>query len=141
MSHIRVPAAVFAIVTILFRIVRIRNVVADAGLDTAARIGWLALAGVMIGLAAVVLWGAVSRIHEQINASNRRIWVGSLYALAAITVIVWVEQVISIVSEWRSVGFVVVHLVLAVISIGLASWAVRDVRASEIGRASCRERV
>ncbi len=131
MSHIRVPAAVFAIVTILFRIVRIRNVVADAGLDTAARIGWLALAGVMIGLAAVVLWGAVSRIHEQINASNRRIWVGSLYALAAITVIVWVEQVISIVSEWRSVGFVVVHLVLAVISIGLASWAVRAVRASE----------
>ncbi len=123
MSKVRIATGVFALVTLLTRVIRIRNVLGDASLEGIARWGWLLLSGVMIGLAVVVIWGSASAISDSSNHKNYRIWANCGYALAAITVGVWVQQLISILSEWRSTGFVVVHVVLAAVSIGLASWA------------------
>jgi hypothetical protein len=39
---------------------------------------------------------------------------------ASVTVVVWVVRAVQITVAWRSVGFVVVHLVLAVVSVALA---------------------
>jgi drug/metabolite transporter (DMT)-like permease len=127
---------VFALITLLTRVVRIRNVLGDGALEGPARWGWLTLSGVMIGLAVAVLWGSASAISDSSNDKNYRIWALCGYALAAITVGVWIQQLISIISEWRSVGFVAVHVVLAVVSIGLASWAVLELYRSQSSRTS-----
>ena len=39
---------------------------------------------------------------------------------AAVTVVVWVVRATQITLDWRSVGFVVVHVVLAAVSVALA---------------------
>jgi hypothetical protein len=49
-------------------------------------------------------------------------------ALALWTIVVWVVRTPMILMHDRSAGFKVVHTVLAVISIGLAVWAERDVQ-------------
>lgn len=100
----------------------------DATLDTWSRLGWLTLAGAMLGLAVVVAWGSLSAISDGAWPKNRRIWARSVWVLAVITVIVWIWQTVVIVTEWRSVGFVAVHLVLAALSIAVAVWAVMDIR-------------
>jgi len=49
---------------------------------------------------------------------------------AAVTVVVWVVRAVQISLDWRSVGFVVVHLVLAAVSIALAVGTWRAARVS-----------
>lgn len=46
-------------------------------------------------------------------------------AFAGWTVAVWIVRAVDIVMDWRSIGFVVVHVALAAVSIALAAWAWR----------------
>lgn len=68
------------LVTLLTRVIRIRNVLGDASLEGIARWGWLLLSGVMIGLAVVVIWGSAS-VVPAIPATTRTIASGPTAAM------------------------------------------------------------
>ena len=104
----------FAAWTVLVWVGRIDNVLGDPDLSTGGRAARLALA-----LSFMVLGLAVAVLAVRGRPLDRRGRV--LVAVAAgWTVAVWVVRGGQIALGDHSVGFVVVHLVLAVVSIGLA---------------------
>ena len=108
-----IPVAAFAVWTLLVWGGRIRNAVADA--DGA---GPVVLAVTFVALAVAAL----------VTRGDRR----AVLALAAWTVAVWgVRGVdIALLSDHET-AFVVVHLVLAVVSVALAAAATRSARARQ----------
>ncbi len=117
----------FAVWSLLVWGSRIRNIVADDELSTSGQVGrtLLALSFVLGGAATVVLLA---------RARRRRFSRGETAVLAAFvvwTVGVWLVRGSQIAAGDHSVGFVVVHTVLAVVSIGLAVVAWRSARASD----------
>jgi EamA domain-containing membrane protein RarD len=102
---------------------RIRNVWADAALDTAGKVGRSALATSFVVLALPVLVWALRR-RGGIPAAMRYLVV----PLAAWTAGVWVVRSAGIWVHDHPVGFKVVHTVLAAISITLAALAVKRLR-------------
>ena len=113
----------FAAWTLFVWVGRVRNVWADASLDTAGKVGRSALALSFVVLALPVLVWAVRR-RAAIPAAMRYVVV----ALAAWTTGVWVVRSAGIWVHDHPVGFKVVHTVLAVISITLAALAVKRLR-------------
>ena len=90
---------------------RIRNLVGDDEASTFTKVWGTATSLVLLGLAAAVLVALVTR----------RVWLRpALLALGGVTVVVWLIRGADIVLDDHGVGFKVVHLVLAVISIALA---------------------
>ena len=108
-----IPVVAFAAWTLLVWGGRIRNAVADA-----EGAGSVVLAVTFVALAAAVL----------VTRGDRR----AVLALAAWTVAVWVVRGldIALLSDHDTV-FVVVHLVLAVVSVALAAAATRSARAPQ----------
>ena len=83
------------------------------------------------GAAAVVLAVTFVVLAAAVLATRGR-HAGVALALAAWTVAVWTVRILDIAAfSDRSAGFVVVHAVLAAVSIALAVWAGRDVTRSE----------
>lgn len=91
-----------------------------AGVDLAISLMLLSVS--LVFAAATVATVLVAwRRHEPLGARAALL----LRGFAVWTAAVWVWRAIDIVADWRSVGFVVVHLVLAVVSWVLAGWAWR----------------
>jgi hypothetical protein len=118
---VRRPLRPFALLvgwTLFVWATRVRNVLGDDDLTTGERLAGLALAASFLGLAALVLVGLFARPA----------WLGpAVRTLAAWTVAVWLVRGVGIALGGHSAGFVVVHLALGVVSIGLAVAAVRAV--------------
>lgn len=104
----RVPTIAFAGWTLFVWLGRIRNAVAgDEGL------GPVLLAASFVLLACAVL-----------GTRGRR---EAVVALAGWTLAVWAVRAVDIaLFSDHDAGFVVVHVVLAAVSVGLAAWAVRN---------------
>jgi hypothetical protein len=88
---------------------RVVNVWRDDSLSTAGQLGRSALAASFVGLAVAALF-------------RRRL----VRVLALWTVAVWAVTSIGIVRHHHTAAFVVVHLVLAAVSVALAAWAWRS---------------
>lgn len=118
-----VPAVVvwaFAAWTVFVWGTRIRNILSDDG-------GAPVLA-VAVGLTVLGLLVAV------FAATGRARW--AVPVAAAATVAVWLVRVPQLLLHDHSVGFVVVHVVLAGVSIALAAGAVRAVGARSAARSA-----
>lgn len=97
---------------------RIDNIVADEGLDGAAR-AWrlgLALSFVVPALLTALLWW---------RRPGGRAAVGSVTVLAVWTIVVWIVRGAGIALGDHAAAFVAVHLVLAAVSIALAVMVLR----------------
>jgi hypothetical protein len=115
-----VPAFALAGWTVFVWTTRIGNIWRDDAAGTGSKVASTALA-----LSFTVLAVAVA------VAAWRRAWAAlrpAVLGLAAWTTGVWVVRSVTIVAGDRSVGFKVVHGVLAVVSIALAAWAARSVQ-------------
>jgi hypothetical protein len=117
---------VLSVVTLLIWTTRIRNIWTDDSLDTAGQLGRtaLSLTFTALALAGAWLWWDARR------RGTTWPWGRSLVRVFALwTTGVWVVRGVQIATAEHSVGFVVVHTVLAVGSIALAWWADRAARA------------
>ena len=120
-AHLR-PALVLSVFTVLVWTTRIRNIWTDDSLTTSGQVGRTALS-VTFTVFAVVTLVAV------IRARSREPWAGLAWwvrAFAVWTTGVWVVRAIGIATADHEIGFVVVHTVLAVVSIVLAVLADRN---------------
>ncbi len=112
------PPAVLALVawTVLVWTTRIGNIWGDDGLDTGEKVGRTALALSFTALAALVAWAVLTRWEHRRPA---------VLALAGWTVGVWVVRAVGIAGGDHRAAFVVVHLVLAAVSLALSWLALR----------------
>jgi len=102
---------------------RVRNALVDPALERSDRVGPLLLAMSFVVPALVLLVGWVTALRR--SSPLARWAAGVLGALAVWTVGVWVLRIVDIAFAGdHSVGFVVVHGVLAAVSSGCAVWAV-----------------
>lgn len=100
---------------------RIGNIWNDAELDTSGKVGRTALALSFTVLAVVVVVALARR-------AVRPGWLRpAVLALAGWSTAVWVVRATSIVFADHDTAFKVVHVVLAVVSIGLSAFAARQV--------------
>ena len=114
---LRRAAAALSGWTFLVWTTRLRNIWTDDGLSAGDRWARSALALSFTALAALAVVGLV----------RRAAWRGrAVRALAGWTVVVWAVRAVQIAAADHAIGFVAVHLVLAVVSIGLAVLAVRE---------------
>lgn len=122
------PPFVIALVLWTFFVwtTRLRNIWTDDALATGEQWASTALAGSFTVLAVVALVALV----------RRAAWLrGAVGALGAWSVAVWAVRSVAIATAGHEVGFVVVHLVLAVVSVLLAGLAWREVDEARPGSA------
>ena len=108
---------------------RIRNALTDVELVGSEKIAPIVLAASFLVPAALL---AVAWVRSLRSRRSLERWAGVLLVVLAVwTTGLWVVRAVDIAAfgEW-SIGFVVVHTVLAVVSIGLATWAVLAQRSS-----------
>jgi hypothetical protein len=114
---------------------RIRNVLADEAVSGWGLAGTLALSISFLVLASALAVLLVRRWRHGAGSSSAQAVTRVLTALAAWTTAVWIVRALDIaLTSDRGVPFVVVHVGLAVVSIGLSAWAVaadRKVRTFE----------
>lgn len=124
-------AAVLAAWTLFVWSNRITNVLNDDGLEGWAMTWRLAVAVVFVVLAlASAFAAAASRFGSSGSASSLPTWgTGAVSALAMASILWWPPRTVSTLVADFSVAFKVVHVVLAVVSVGLGVWALRTVRA------------
>jgi hypothetical protein len=104
---------------------RVGNIWRDHALDAGQKLGRTGLALSFTALAAVTLVAYV----------QRRPWLTpAVLVLAVWTWAVWLERSVGIASGDHSAAFISVHIVLALISIGLSTLAVRVVGAVGVWR-------
>ncbi len=107
---------VLVVWTVLVWTTRIGNIWGDADLTGGERWGRTALALSFTVLAVAVAYAVVRQMRW------RRV---AVTALASWTVVVWLVRAIGIATGDHELAFVVVHLVLAVVSIALSVLALR----------------
>ncbi len=115
----------FAVWTLLTWATRIDNVWRDDSVSTGGKVGRTALAGSFVVFGLVTL---ASSWRDRHRRSHPRITYRLVLPFAAWTVAVWVVRSVGIVTNDHSTAFVVVHLVLATVSIGLAVLTVTRLR-------------
>jgi hypothetical protein len=123
MERVRRNVAVVVLVvwTLLVWSTRFGTIWSDDELTTAGKVGRTALALTFTLLALAV----AAALWRSVVAADLRRPVG---ALAGWTTIVWIVRAVQIVAGDHDTGFKVVHVVLAVVSIGLSVLAVRSLR-------------
>lgn len=109
---------VFVAWTLLVWATRIDNIWADAALSDAGKWARTALAASFVVAAVVVAAVAVRTWKHRPTRIDEVV----LDVAAAWTVAVWAVRAVQIALGDHSVGFIVVHVLLAVLSIGLAWW-------------------
>jgi hypothetical protein len=114
------PVLALVVWTFFVWTTRIGNIWGDDDLDTAGKVGRTALALSFTVLAAVVLLA----LWRGTGAQSRM----AVLALAGWTAAVWAVRDTSILIGDHDTAFKVVHTVLAVVSIGLAAWALTSPR-------------
>jgi hypothetical protein len=98
---------------------RVRNIVIDPDLDATARLLW------SVPAVFFAVGGATALLHRFVGgAVVRRV----VLVTAAGTVLYWPVRTVLLLGNGRSRGFVVVHLVLAVVSVGLGVGVLRRLR-------------
>ena len=108
---------------------RIRNIAEDTELAGFERV-WRT--GLAIGLVLTALVAGAALLAQFFGSGSsgrvdRPRWLqGAIGALGSITIITWVARGIGIATADHGAAFIAVHLVLAVVSIGLAVWAWRS---------------
>lgn len=120
------PSLILSVFSLLVWTTRIRNIWTDDSLTTSDQLSRTALS-VSFTVFAVVTIVAIVRARSG-EWSGLRWWVR---IFAAWTTVVWIPRAIGIATADHEVGFVVVHAVLAVVSIALALWADRRAWARE----------
>lgn len=142
----------FGLWTLFVWVGRLRNLNADpGGFAEASR--WSLIGSIVftvLGLALVLSviagWITAARSGDRIFAAGaKRVFV---VALAAVTAVVWLIRATDIARGDHTAAFIAVHVVLAVVSIGLAVLSLRTIRSkssdavqsvsTEPGRASVR---
>jgi len=91
---------------------RVRNIVGDPDLDTTGRLWW-SLPAVLFAAG-----GAVALLRRWLPGTAAG-WV--VRAAASCTVVYWPVRTVLLVGNGHAAGFVAVHVVLAVVSVGLAT--------------------
>ena len=122
--------ALFGFWSLLIWGTRIDNIWADAGLTTSAKWGRTALAAsfVLTGVAVLAMaWRTYRSDGPESDAVVRAVVGGA----AVWTIGVWVIRGTAIAIGDHDTAFIVVHVVLAVLSIALATWALFAVRSGE----------
>lgn len=115
------PAVVLAAFTVLVWTTRIRNIWTDESLSTTGQIGRIALALAFTAFAVATGWvWWQARRGRTIEGT-----VTLVRAFAVWTIGVWVIRGAQIALADHDTAFVVVHSLLALVSIGLAVWAGR----------------
>ncbi len=109
-----VPAAALVAWTCFLWLSRVRNVVPNEDLDGAGVVWRLAIVAVFVGLA---LWATFEA---------RRGRQGPLVMFAVWTIGFWVVRGVTIALGDYSAGFLFIHALLAVVSIGLAWWVLKS---------------
>jgi hypothetical protein len=109
--------------TLFVWIGRIRNALTDPELTGSDRVGPLVLSTVFVG-GAIVLGALLYRDHVAATPSSAGALRLATWVVGGYTTVVWAVRAgdIALAGD-HEVGFVVVHVVLAVVSIGLAAWA------------------
>ncbi len=95
---------------------RVRNVVGNDDLSSAAELWRIVVAAVFISLGGTALWAWRSRADHP----GRALWL--LRLLCTRTVRFWIGRGGGIILADHTLGFTVIHTVLMAISIGLAVW-------------------
>jgi hypothetical protein len=133
LRHPRIAVALVAWTLVVWG-TRLRNLWADDDLSGGELLGRVGLAAsfTLLALAALAaLWRERGSVPGPATAA-------ALTALAAWTVVVWVARMVGIAAAGHDVAFVVVHVVLGLVSIGLAALALRGLsvarRAGGAGR-------
>ena len=114
----RTAALAAAGITAFVWLTRVSNAVGDDDLDAAGTAGAIVLAVSFLTLAALVAFAALRR---------RELLFRTVLALTVWTVAVWAVRVVDIAGDDHSIGFVVVHVGLAVISAAACVVALREV--------------
>jgi hypothetical protein len=106
---------------------RIGNIWRDDTLDTAGKWGRSGLAGTFTVLAVASLIGLATKAS----------WLRPVVSAFAVwTAGVWIVRIVGIAVHGHEAAFVIVHTVLALISIGLAVQAVREQRSPVVAAVS-----
>jgi hypothetical protein len=101
---------------------RVGNIWRDHALDAGQKLGrtGLALSFTVLAVVALVAW------------VQRRSWLTpAVFVLAGWTTAVWIERSVGIALDHHSAAFVIVHVILAVISVALSVLAVQRLRSSD----------
>ena len=118
------PALALSVWTVLVWTTRIRNIWTDDSLSTSGQLWRTAIAVVFTAFAAVTI-GAWARARRAGGAAAPlAAWIR---AFALWTMAVWVIRGVQIGVADHGAAFKIVHTALAVVSIGLAWWADREV--------------
>ncbi len=111
----RLAVPVFLLWTLVVRVGRIRNIVADDDLSASAK-GW------RLGLSILFVVLVIAVFAARRARSGRA--TALLGALVALTVGWWTFQGLDILLDPdHDIGFKIVHTILMIVSIGLAMWA------------------
>jgi hypothetical protein len=97
-------------------LVRIKNALGDADMTGGGRAVALVTSVAFLAGAGAVVWA-----HHTVQPWARRAAAG----FAVATAVYWAIRMLTIVVRGHSAGFVIVHLALAAVFVGLASWVVR----------------
>ncbi|MDY7101225.1 MAG: hypothetical protein S0880_08560 [Actinomycetota bacterium] len=124
MRRVVSPVLVLVAWTLFVWVGRVRNILADDALEGWGRVGRLALATSFVVLGAATLVALLS------PSRRGRVLDALVIALASWTTLVWVVRGAGIVYADHDLGFKVVHVVLAVVSIAVSGWAVQSRRRS-----------
>lgn len=126
-SAVVATALVFGGWTLFVWVGRLRNLVAEpGGLLDVSRWSLVGSIAFTVGGAAVVA-AALARWRQGPLGRAGQLLAPAVLALGALTVVVWLIRAVDIALGDHSIGFIVVHLVLAVVSIGLAAAAATQV--------------
>ena len=124
----RAPSALWAVGafvawTLFVWIGRIRNALTDPELTGSDRVGPLVLSTVFV-LGAIVLGALLYRDHVAATPSSARTLRLAAWVVGGYTTVVWIVRAgdIALAGDHEA-AFVVVHVVLAVVSIALALWS------------------
>lgn len=110
------PAIVLVIFTVLIWISRLRNIWTDAGQSFFGKVAWTVPVLLFLVLAALV-------IRAKLVPASRPHFVGAVRLLGGWTVVYWLFRSVRLFGGGHSFGFIVVHMILTALSIGLAIWS------------------
>lgn len=99
-------------------IARIKNAVGDDGMSAGGKVIAVITALAFLGAA-----GALAYVHVRSHPGARR----AAAAFALVSIVYWLIRAATIVVRDHPIGFIVVHTLLALITVGLGVWVLRSV--------------
>lgn len=107
-------------------VTRIRNALGDDKLSRAGQVQAYGLSILGLAGAVTLAWLVLGTRHRPLTGRRSSV----VIVIAGLHAVVWVVRGVGIALGDRSIGFIVVHVVLAVVSVALAWWLIARVRQS-----------